>query len=441
MSNDKEYKIILFILDGIADCAYPQLNNLTPLQYAKTPVLNRFADLSICGIMSPLTPGLALSSELAHFLLFGYRLPEFPNRGVFEAAGEDIDLEIGDVACRVNLVQVKKETEQLTVIDREPLIPEDNCRQLFESIERFESNNIFIDITYTDKNQGIIKLKGDVSSDITDSDPFQVNLPVIKVQALKSANQPEFAIKTSQAINQFLRSFHLQAVDYLEENNLNLPQKNLPFLLTKWAGQKTNLKKFNDKYGLKGASIASSAVLKGLAKEIDINYVKINQHMNSRKDLKNKIIKAFEISNDFDFFHIHSKLADEASHKMDPELKVSVIEGFDQALIDLSDKFDDDKYIIIITSDHATPCWGQKIHSGENVPIAIKGKYVSRDKVQNYNEIDCAQGGLGLIKGRDLMPIALNFSGRAKLQSLKPTAEESLVRPEKLVPFSLDNLD
>jgi 2,3-bisphosphoglycerate-independent phosphoglycerate mutase len=67
---------------------------------------------------------------------------------------------------------------------------------------------------------------------------------------------------------------------------------------------------------------------------------------------------------------------------------------------------------IIITADHSTPC-SLKAHSGHEVPILVyRGERV--DDVKKFDEISCAKGGLGHIRGKDIVPLILNITGRAE---------------------------
>ena len=80
-------KTIIILLAGIGDRSYEVLNQRTPLQAAATPNLDRLAFLGSNGLFHATMPGQCLPSEIAHFLLFGYELNEFPGRGLLEAAG------------------------------------------------------------------------------------------------------------------------------------------------------------------------------------------------------------------------------------------------------------------------------------------------------------------------------------------------------------------
>jgi 2,3-bisphosphoglycerate-independent phosphoglycerate mutase len=55
---------------------------------------------------------------------------------------------------------------------------------------------------------------------------------------------------------------------------------------------------------------------------------------------------------------------------------------------------------ICVTSDHASPCC-IKNHSSDPVPVLIYGE--GRDRVGKFDEISAKAGGLGIIKGVDLL--------------------------------------
>ena len=65
-------RCILVILDGLGDRGHAVFQGKTPLAAARTPNLDRLAELGMNGLYHPWHQGLALPSELAHFLMFGY---------------------------------------------------------------------------------------------------------------------------------------------------------------------------------------------------------------------------------------------------------------------------------------------------------------------------------------------------------------------------------
>ena len=91
-------RCLLLILDGLGDHGHAAFGGQTPLQMASTPNLDRLAALGMTGLYHPWLLGTALPSEIAHVLLFGYDLDDFPGRGYLEALGADIPVAEGEVA-------------------------------------------------------------------------------------------------------------------------------------------------------------------------------------------------------------------------------------------------------------------------------------------------------------------------------------------------------
>jgi len=117
---------------------------------------------------------------------------------------------------------------------------------------------------------------------------------------------------------------------------------------------------------------------------------------------------------DCDFVFVHVKGTDVASHDGNPDPKIAVIEKIDAMVGHLMDHVDISETYIAVTADHTTSI-SQQDHTGDPVPVAIHGPEVRSDTVKSYSERSCAEGGLGRIRGKDLMPILLNFQGKVKL--------------------------
>ncbi|NIA21560.1 MAG: phosphoglycerate mutase, partial [Anaerolineaceae bacterium] len=65
-----EKRIVLVVADGIGSIqAGP--NNLTELQQAATPNLDRLAAEGTCGLMDPVLPGITPGSGPGHLAMFG----------------------------------------------------------------------------------------------------------------------------------------------------------------------------------------------------------------------------------------------------------------------------------------------------------------------------------------------------------------------------------
>ena len=85
-----------------------QLGGKTPLEYAKTPNMDRMAREGACGMLRTIPDGFEAGSDIANMSILGYA-PEkyYTGRGPLEALSMGIDLAPDDVAYRCNLVTVE----------------------------------------------------------------------------------------------------------------------------------------------------------------------------------------------------------------------------------------------------------------------------------------------------------------------------------------------
>jgi 2,3-bisphosphoglycerate-independent phosphoglycerate mutase len=112
--------------------------------------------------------------------------------------------------------------------------------------------------------------------------------------------------------------------------------------------------------------------------------------------------------NDHDFVLCNVKAPDVAGHDGEPYKKVEAVEKIDRMLGTILSQVNPEEVIIILTADHSTPV-SVKDHSGDPVPIVIWGDGVRTDDIDCFGERPCARGGLGRIKGFDIMNILTNL--------------------------------
>lgn len=432
-------KALVILLDGLADRPAPELKNQTPLQAAKKPFLNALTKNGITGLMFTLSPGLAPSTELAHFVLLGYELKDFPGRGLLEAWGEGFEVDKDEVVIRGSFVSVADENGQFVIKKRIPDFKEEELTELSKALKPYEKDGISVKFTYNSQRQGLLYLKGKASAEITDSDPFFPALPVLKVQPLVEAKNFEAAKRTAEIVNDFLVSSY----QVLSQHPINLKRKEpLNFIVTKWAAREPSaFLKFPSKFGLKGAMIASSKMLKGLSRLVGLDFFQIKKKAVSA-DLYSKLKLALEkLEKDYDFVFVHTKAPDEAAHLKNPKTKKEIIEEIDHTLARLPLKSWIKENLLVITSDHATASRGNLIHSGEPVPILLAGKMTGADKVTSFDEFSCASGFLGHLRGKDLMPLILNYLDRINYAGATPYSDQKICRPQREIiePLRLKN--
>ena len=107
-------KILLLVLDGLGGLpATP--DGPTELEAAHAPNLDALAVRSICGMSTPVAPGISPGSGPGHLSLFGYDPLQYEiGRGVLEALGIGFDLHREDIAARGNFCSLDPETGLIT---------------------------------------------------------------------------------------------------------------------------------------------------------------------------------------------------------------------------------------------------------------------------------------------------------------------------------------
>ena len=432
-------KCVLILLDGIGDRSYEQLGHQTPLQAAKTPVMDALALNGANGFYHAAIQGQALPSENAHFLMFGYDMSGFPGRGALEALGAGIKLGPEDVAVLSHFACLHESDGCLVVDQRKLEISEDEISQLIQAVDKYERQGIHIRFIQTGGIFGIIILSGDVAPYITDSDPF------IDGRAL-SAISPWEDFKNdvaSQNAASALKHYLVWAYDQLNnclvnQSRISEGQAAVNGFVTQRAGQIRDVIPFSQKWGLRGLSIASGLVYSGLSAYIGMDAKKVPDTGDPERDMTDRLNKAYDALNDYDFVHVHTKAPDEAAHTKDPDVKKTVIESLDRGIgRAIAPLMDDPEVLLVVTADHSTPSSGPLIHSGESVPLTFYGRGVRRDRVSLFNEVDVAGGALGGVRGKELMYLVLNHLDSIKLHGIMDTPVDQPYWPGDYKPFRL----
>ena len=103
-------KYIVFLGDGMADYPNAELGNKTPLELAKKPNMDYFAQKGICGMAKTVPEGMKPGSDTANLSVMGYA-PEkyYTGRSPLEAVSVGVPLNDADITFRANLVTLSDE--------------------------------------------------------------------------------------------------------------------------------------------------------------------------------------------------------------------------------------------------------------------------------------------------------------------------------------------
>jgi 2,3-bisphosphoglycerate-independent phosphoglycerate mutase len=398
------YPVFVLLLDGLADRAHETLGGRSGLEAAATPNLDRLCASGSCGVLYAVGPGRAPASEVAHWSMLGYRPDEFPGRAVFEALGRGQEVSAEHVFAYAALRPAEQRDGGWWLTGRpDPERDAEQAARLIESCDGIEIDGLTFSLTHVWRGEAVLRIQGGADERITDTDAFfRDRHPVLRPQPLVRE-----AERTARAAEQWSR----EVMRRLAGERFNL-------ITLKWWGRPRDVPTFDQRHGLHGTFVASSAFLRGLALAVGLDAREEGETDDAAADLRGRVAIARERLDAADTFVLcHVKSADAAGHTKDPRKKQELIETLDGALEDLPD----DRAIVCVTGDHATPASPDVIHSGDPVPFVVCGPGVRADAVREFGESTCAAGILGHLRGPDMMPVLLNAADRPLFLGSRPT--------------------
>jgi 2,3-bisphosphoglycerate-independent phosphoglycerate mutase len=400
-------KAIFVVMDGLGDRPIKEFGNKTPLEAAKKPNMDALAKRGICGMMHTIGPGITPGSDVAHLSLFGLDPHKhYHGRGPIEACGAGIPLKEGDIAFRANAGTVDG---KMVITDRRAGRI-DSTAELCKELDGAKIDGVEIILKPGAWYRAALVLRGKGLSDkVTGNDSKETGVPIQEVKPLDNSKE---AKKTAAVLNKLSRlSYEKWKGHAYNERRIKLGKLPGNILLFRAPGRYAPVPTMEERYHIKCACISGGGLYNGVGRFLGMEIISVPGATGSyTSDFAAKTKKAMEIIKDYDFVFIHMKPADSAAEDGNAKLKKEMIEKFDQAIGELLD-FDG---LVILTADHTTPCEMKK-HSYEPVPIVIAGPGIRTDDVAEYGERACAKGGLGRIKGLDLMPMVANHMGFSKL--------------------------
>lgn len=321
-------KTILVILDGASEEKIKQLNYMTPIEYAKTPVLDmlmkegeykrkiffpkkRIPD-SLCCILTILGVDESL-------------IPE--NRAYFEALAANIKIRDTEAVLRCNLVSIKdKKMESFNGagLTKEEMKKFSNKVKTTDNLKFFHISD-YRNILVIDKEKLTHKLH---------------NMPphenVGKAVEMLEGNLD----------NSILQEFFLK-------NQFSI--NNIDYAFYPWGlSEKTVLKSFFELHKKTCSCICSAEIVKGIAKAMRINLPELKHSTaDVDTDLSEKAEAVLSELHKSDYVIAHINGTDEVSHRKDIYGKVKFIERIDEKFLGVICKNIKNTKIIVL-SDHQT---------------------------------------------------------------------------------------
>lgn len=401
-------KILIVVMDGLGDRAIKQLHWKTPLQAAIRPNLNWFAEHGSSGIVDIIGPGIRPGSDTSHLSILGYDpYKVYTGRGPIEAAGIGLVGKKGDVAFRCNFATVD---ENMVVTDRRAgRIKEPDTTELVKPLNGMTIDGVKLVVKEATEHRVVLLLSGSgLSAKVSDADPHGYT----KVHVVQPLD-PE-AKKTAKIVNAFVKKSHSILNDHpVNRRRLAEGQQAANILLPRGAGMFPEIETFEDKWDMTGACVAGVSLIKGIGRICGLDIIDVPGATGGLDtNMMAKAKAALQQLESYDFVLMNIKAADIASHDGDASKKVEVIERLDDMAGFLRANLPSDA-VVALVADHCTPIEMQD-HSGDPVPLTIYCEGMVRDTGTTFDEAAASLGGLGRIRGKDILPILYDKAGRSK---------------------------
>ena len=374
-------KIIMLVMDGLG--GVPGAGGKTELEAAHTPNMDRLCRDSICGLSTPISPGITPGSGPGHLGLFGYDPLEYQiGRGVLEALGIGLVLTPKSLAARGNFCTLDPATGVIT--DRRAgRIPTQKCAELVEKLSPIKLDGVEVIVRPVQDYRFALILEGEGLEDgLSETDPQRTGLKPLQVKPLHPG-----AKKSAKLLNQWIEKAFAVLKGESPANGCTL----------RGIAKDPGLMSYREVYGLKACAIATYPMYKGLARLVGMDVLDAGTTISSEmKTLKDNW-------NTYDFFFFHVKKTDSSGEDGNFDAKVKVIEEVDAIIPEIMGLKPN---VLVITGDHSTPSV-QKSHSWHELPVLFHADNILADAVSEFGERPCMSGGLGHIRHVDLMPLAM----------------------------------
>lgn len=393
-------KYIVVLGDGMADEPIKELGGKTPLEYAKTPMMDELSAVSEIGLVHTIPEGMKPGSDTANLSVLGYN-PEkyYTGRSPLEALSIGVDMKSTDVAFRCNIVTLSEKDvpyEEQTIIDHSSdEISTEDAAVLFQAVVKELQNEMFQFYVGTSYRHCLIWADGEV---VELTAPHDVLTQVI------GPYLPE---------NEQLLYMQKRSYEILKEHPLNQERKakglNPANSFWFWgAGTRPALSSFEEAHKKKGVMISAVDLLKGIAVGAGMRNAVVegaNGGLHTNYEGKAQAAVDGLLKEGFDFAYIHVEAPDEMGHQGSAEKKIQSIEYLDQRVIRLVKEQMDksgEEYRMLILPDHPTPI-AVRTHTADPVPYLLYDSTNLQRRSWHYNEAEAKESGNDIAHGWDMM--------------------------------------
>lgn len=393
-------KYVIVLGDGMSDEPIEKLSGKTPLEYAKTPTMDRLAVCSEIGLVHTIPEGMSPGSDTANLSVLGYD-PKiyYTGRSPLEALSIGVEMGLTDIALRCNLVTLSEEGaiyEERTINDHSSgEISTEDAAILLDAVRGVLEDEMYRFYVGTSYRHLLIWKRGEV---------VDLKAPHDHLGNVIAPFLPE---------DEVLRQMMKKSYDVLVDHPINIARKqaglNPANSVWFWgAGTRPALKNFKEKTGMNGVMISAVDLLKGIAVGSGMTNLHVegaNGGLHTNYEGKAAAAVDALLHKGADFAYIHVEAPDEMGHQGHLEHKIEAIESLDQRVIKpVTEAMDasGEAYRLLVLPDHPTPL-RIRTHSSDPVPYLLYDSTCPLENTWHYNEREATTSGNIVVSGPDLI--------------------------------------
>jgi len=392
-------KYIVLLGDGMPDEGIDSLGGKTPLEFARTPMMDFMAKRGRLGLAKTIPAGYPPGSDVANLSVFGYDPRDcYTGRSPLEAASMGVELGRDDVAFRLNLVNLRRENGMILMGDYSSgHITTEEGRELVEALGRELGSEEFEFHPGVSYRHLLVWRNGRERLELTP--PHDISGKCIDGHLPKGDGAPVL-------LDLMERSQSILEAHPLYRKRLDAGKTPTNSIWLWGQGKAPRMETYQEKFGLTGAVISAVDLVRGIGVYAGLEVIKVpgaTGYLDT--NYRGKAEAALSALERLDFVYLHVEAPDESSHSGSIENKVRAIEDFDSMIVgpicEGMRKFGE--YRILCTPDHPTPL-RLMTHTSEPVPFIIYGGETDvHDDVAGYDENSARATGLFLEEGFRLM--------------------------------------
>ncbi len=416
-------KYVIVLGDGMADLPIAELGDKTPLEYAKTPVMDGLVKRGELGMVHTIPEGMKPGSDTANLSVLGYNPKKYySGRSPLEALSIGVPMKDTDVALRCNIVTLSEEEneyEKRHMIDHSSdEISTEDAAVLLEAVIKGLDEEGLLDMPQEEFGATTDNNEKEFSYYVGTS--YRHCLIWNRGEVVELA-QPHDIL--TQCIENYLPAepkllaMQKKSYEILANHPLNLERKakGLRPANSCWfwgAGTKPALSSFEEKTGKKGAMISAVDLLKGIAVGASMKVVEVegaNGGLHTNYAGKAQAAIDALTKDNCDFVYVHLEGPDEMGHQGSVERKVQAIEWLDEKIVKpIVDGLNaaGEDFRMLILPDHPTPIC-IRTHSSDPVPYVLYDSVTAAGNAKehdwNYNEREAKESGNFVAEGHTII--------------------------------------